>query len=197
MSFAFTIEPLHKIMVLASAINMGWASCQDAYTICRTHQFSGINMNNKELSTILEANQALVRAHLTAENQHLLDETLATLHPDCVFEDLPLGLAYHGKAGAAEYYKTWWNAFSIEVKGIARHWTTEGNMIAETRYFGKHTGNFHGLAPTGRDIELRLAVVISFRDGLMLGERFYYDLSSLLTQLGVSSLPEVSLVADA
>ena len=108
-----------------------------------------------------------------------------------------MGLTYYGKAGAAEYYKTWWNAFSIEVKGIARHWTTEGNMIAETRYFGTHKGNFHGLAPTGRNIELRLAVVISFRDGLILGERFYYDLSSLLSQLGVSRLPRISHVAEA
>jgi predicted ester cyclase len=65
-------------------------------------------------------------------------------------------------------------------------------MIAEARYLGTHIGPFHGLAPTGRDIDLRLAVIITFRDGLMLGERFYYDLSSLLFQLGVTSLPAIS-----
>lgn len=97
-------------------------------------------MDGKEVSSTLEVNQALVREHLAAENQHLLSETLATLHPNCVFEDLPLGLNYRGKTDAAEYYKTWWSAFSIEVKSIARHWTTEGNMIAETRYFGMHKG---------------------------------------------------------
>jgi steroid delta-isomerase-like uncharacterized protein len=146
-------------------------------------------MNLEELPSILDCNQTLVRTHLTAENLHQMDETLATLHEDCVFEDIPMGLTYRGKAGAQEYYRIWWDAFAIEVKGIARHWSTEGNMVAETRYFGTHTGDFYGLAPTGRSIELRLAVVIHFQDGLMLGERFYYDLSSLYAQLGVSSLP--------
>lgn len=153
-------------------------------------------MQSDNLPSILEANESLVDRHLTAENEHQMSETLATLHPECVFEDLPLGLSYQGRSGAAEYYKTWWNAFSIEVKGIARHWTTEGNMIAETQYFGTHSGSFHGLAATGRNIELRLAVIIRFKDGLMLGERFYYDLSSLLSQLGGVSLPCVSSIAD-
>ncbi len=149
-------------------------------------------MQFQSLPSILETNLNHVNKHLAAENRHLLDETLATLHHECIFEDLPLGLSYQGRTGAAEYYQLWWNAFSIEVKGIARHWTTEGNMIAEARYLGTHIGPFHGLAPTGRDIDLRLAVIITFRDGLMLGERFYYDLSSLLFQLGVTSLPAIS-----
>jgi steroid delta-isomerase-like uncharacterized protein len=154
-------------------------------------------MLNTELETLLQRNQKIVSTHLGFENKHLLSETIATLHPDCVFEDLPLGLTYKGHTGAAEYYKTWWQAFSIEVKGIARHWTTEGNMVAETTYLGVHDGSFHGLPATGRTIELRLAVVIGFRDGLMLGERFYYDLSSLLSQLGTNRLPNVNALAAA
>lgn len=152
-------------------------------------------MQLESLPSILDTNESLVNRHLTAENKHHIGETLATLHPECVFEDLPLGLSYIGRSGAAEYYKTWWNAFSIEVNGIARHWTTDGNMIAEARYFGTHSGSFHGLAATGRNIELRLAVIIRFKEGLMLGERFYYDLSSLLSQLGVMSLPRLSSIA--
>jgi predicted ester cyclase len=62
-------------------------------------------------------------------------------------------------------------------------------MIAETSYQGLHTGVFYGLEPTGRKIHIRLAVVISFKDGLMLGERFYYDSSALLAQLGATALP--------
>lgn len=106
-----------------------------------------------------------------------------------MFEDIALGLRYEGRSGAARYYATWWDVFSIEVQGIERHWTTAGNMIAETRYVGIHIGEFYGLQPTGRPIDLRLAVIIRFKDGLMLGERFYYDLSALLKQLGASQLP--------
>jgi steroid delta-isomerase-like uncharacterized protein len=146
---------------------------------------------NNALETLLAQHRELVARHLAAENAHQLEETLATLHPNCLFEDMALGLEYRGREGAGEYYRTWWNAFSIEVRGIARHWTTEGNMIAETRYVGTHTGEFFGVPATGRNLDLQLAVVIRFRDGFMLGERFYYDLASLRSQLGVERLPTV------
>jgi ketosteroid isomerase-like protein len=47
-------------------------------------------------------------------------------------------------------------------------------------------GDFQGIPATGRPVDLRLADFITFRDGLMAGERFYYDLRSLFAQLGVS-----------
>ena len=38
-------------------------------------------------------------------------------------------------------------------------------------------------------------VVLSFRDGLMLGERFHYDLASLLRQIGADPIPALSGLA--
>jgi hypothetical protein len=38
-----------------------------------------------------KTHEAVVNRHLAAENAHRMQETLAELHPDCVFEDLPLG----------------------------------------------------------------------------------------------------------
>jgi hypothetical protein len=32
-------------------------------------------------------------------------------------------------------------------------------------------------------------VILSFRDGLMLGERFHYDLASLVRQIGPDPIP--------
>lgn len=133
----------------------------------------------------------VVEAHLKAENEHRMKETLDTLHPECDFEDVAMGRIYHGRAGAEEYYRRWWTAFDLKVKGKKRHFTEEGRIIAETSYFGTHVGDFFGVAPTGRPIEMRLAVIIGFRDGLMDGERFYYDLASLLRQLGVTSLSQL------
>ena len=89
--------------------------------------------------------QALVNTHLTAENEHRLEATLATLHEECVFEDRALGQIFHGREGAAEYYTTWWNAFNLVVKGEKRHWTSEPVMIAETHYQGTHVGDFLGI----------------------------------------------------
>ena len=133
--------------------------------------------------------ELLVATHLAAENEHRLEDTLATLHEECVFEDRALGQVFHGRQGAGEYYTTWWNAFDLVVRGERRHWTAEPGMIAETHYQGTHIGEFLGIPPTGRPIDFPLAVVISFRDGLMSGERFYYDLATLLRQLGLTEIP--------
>jgi steroid delta-isomerase-like uncharacterized protein len=134
---------------------------------------------------------ALVAKHLAAENEHRMAETLETLHPDCVFEDVAMGKIYRGRAGAEEYYRRWWTAFDFKVQGKKRHFTEEGVLIAETSYLGKHVGDFFGLPPTQQPIELRLCVIIGFRDGLMDGERFYYDLAGLLRQLGVTTVPQL------
>ena len=139
-----------------------------------------------------KALEAVVNRHLAAENEHRMEETLAALHPDCLFEDLPLEKTYHGRAGAEQYYRLWWDAFDLKVHGERRHWSEDGAfMIAETQYHGIHQGEFLGHAPTGRIIKFPLAVVIPFRDGLMAGERFYYDLSTLLRQIGAA--PELRI----
>jgi hypothetical protein len=103
--------------------------------------------------------EAVVNRHLAAENAHQMEETLAALHPDCLFEDLPLGKTYRGRPGAERYYRFWWGAFDLEVKGEHRHWSEDGAfMIAQTWYEGVHRGQFLDYAPTDRPIRFPLAV---------------------------------------
>ena len=131
--------------------------------------------------------QLLLARHVEAENAHDMPATLATLHPDCVFEDTALQLRFEGRDGARRYYQTWWDAFALKFKRGeqgARHMTVTGSCIAEGMFYGRHVGSFYGLAPSHADIEFRFAVVVAFRDGLMSGERFYYDSATLLTQIG-------------
>lgn len=132
----------------------------------------------------------LLGRHLAAENAQKMEETLATLVEDCVFDDRALGVVYHGREGAREYYQTWWDAFDIVVHSDHRHFTADGAVISEARYTGVHKGTFLGVPPTNRPIDLRLCVVITFKDGLMAGERFYWNVASLLTQLGITEIPD-------
>lgn len=132
----------------------------------------------------------LLQRHVEAENAHDMERTLQTLHPDCVFEDVAFGTIYRGHEGAAAYYRTWWDAFGLQFRrgeeGV-QHFTSGGSVIAEGRFFGRHVGAFHGIAPTGREVDFRFAVVVSFRDGLMAGERFYFDRATLWQQLGLGA----------
>ncbi|TAL79088.1 MAG: hypothetical protein EPN76_04790 [Burkholderiaceae bacterium] len=137
-----------------------------------------------------KANLQLLGRHLAAENVQDMEGTMATLAEDCVFIDQALGIKYDGKEGARRYYSMWWNAFGIITQSDHRHFTSEGLVISEGRYQGVHRGEFLGIAPTNRKMELKLATIITFSNGLMAGERFYWNLASLLTQLGVDRIPK-------
>jgi steroid delta-isomerase-like uncharacterized protein len=131
----------------------------------------------------------LLRRHMTAENAHDLHGTLATLTEDCLFEDRALDRTFPGHAGAAAYYRMWWDGFDVEVSGEILYWTTDGLAIAETRFRGRHIGPFLGVAPTGRRIDVPMLIIVGFRKGLMNGERFYWNVATLLRQLGVDRVP--------
>ncbi len=139
--------------------------------------------------------QPLLHRHLAAENAHDLAGTLATLHPDCLFEDTATGQVFHGHEGAAAHYLQWWNAFGLVCSRGSEDrafWCEDGSCIAQAEFSGRHVGDFLGLAPTSREVRFRFAVFIDFRDGLMLSERFYYDLAGLMRQLGTADLPALA-----
>jgi steroid delta-isomerase-like uncharacterized protein len=133
---------------------------------------------------------ALLGRHVDAENRHDMDATLATLHRECVFEDLALQENYRGHEGAATYYSLWWDAFQLQFYRGAHshiHWTTEDRCVAEGVFSGVHVGPFMGVEPTRAPVTYRFIVVVDFRDGLMAGERFYYGLEGIRRQIMAES----------
>ncbi len=132
------------------------------------------------------ANREIVLRHVKAETEHRMDETLATLTPDCVFDDRAFGRVWRGREGARDYYRMWWDAFGIAPHTSARHAPQEDLLIVETRFKGRHVGPFLGVAPTGREVDVPMTIFVSFKDGLLSGEKFYWNLGTLLGQIGVA-----------
>jgi steroid delta-isomerase-like uncharacterized protein len=133
--------------------------------------------------------QAIARRHLEMENAYRLQDTLDTLTPDCLFEDMALGERVRGHAAAAAYYRRWWTGFPDLTWVPQRRAFTEEGVVSELIVKGTHRGVYLGVPPTGLTIELPVAIFVSFADGRMASERLYYDLATLLRQLGVESLP--------
>lgn len=143
-------------------------------------------------------NRLMLHRHLAAENAHDMPGTLATLHPDCVFRDMATGQVFPGLAGAERHYRQWWDAFGNVVERSpsgGAWWIDDNTYVAEPQYVGRHTGQFLGLVPTGRAFVLPFTVFVTFRDGRFAEERFYYDLGTLLRQLGTESLPPAAFAA--
>jgi ketosteroid isomerase-like protein len=144
-------------------------------------------MNQSRVKLSEQQKLDLIARHVAAESAHDLAGTLATLHPDCVFEDTAMGRVWRGHAGAEAHYREWWNGLDAEVASENRSgWLPDGSFIAETGFRCRHVGTFLDIPATGRSFRLSFVVVVSFRDGLMLGERFYYSLDGLLMKLGAA-----------
>ena len=62
-----------------------------------------------------------------------------------------------------------------------------------TSVVGTHRGSYRGVRATGNALDLPVAIFIGLRDGLMSGERFYYDRATLLAQIGISFHPSMVL----
>ena len=124
--------------------------------------------------------------HLQAEIAFDLQRTLSTLTEDCLFEDVARGIVYRGKSSVGDYYKEWWTTFEIEPVDIRSHVVSEEFLVVETRFRGFHRKSWEGIAATGKAIDLPVTIFITLRDGLMAGERFYYDRATLLDQIARS-----------
>lgn len=105
---------------------------------------------------LTEADFDLLARHTDAENGHRLDDTLATLTPDCTFEDVALGLTLTGHAGAAEYYRMWWDGLdvTVDVEAVLSV-ADQPIVVAETTWRGRHIGPFLGVDPTNRPVRPR------------------------------------------
>ena len=55
---------------------------------------------------------------------------------------------------------------------------------------GTHTGEFMGIAPTGKNVCVRFAFFDRFIDGIVVSEELMFDFFSLYIQLGVLSPPK-------
>lgn len=123
--------------------------------------------------------------HLAAENRGDVDAAIATFGEDCFLEIVALGLKFDGKQGVALQYATLFYTFPDAVLQIDGRAFGDDVLVEWGTFSGTMKGEFMGVRPTGRRVELPFSAVVSFKDGLMRSERAYYDIASLCDQLGI------------
>jgi steroid delta-isomerase-like uncharacterized protein len=85
------------------------------------------------------------------------------------------------------------NAFPDGVLELKRVYTQGDTAIAEMVARGAQRGEFMGIEPTGRRIEVHICNVVEIRDGKVFREREYMDMLAVLKQLGVEPVPRRSV----
>ena len=137
------------------------------------------------MSDVTARNEETVRRQNRAFSQKRLDELLACFADDAVqhepFVDEPIA----GKDALREYYLGSFDYFPDETVTIDRLISTGSIVVGQWVCRGTQTGEFMGLAPTGRRFDVPECAVYEFgEDGLIKELWVYVDSGTIAKQLG-------------
>jgi steroid delta-isomerase-like uncharacterized protein len=132
-------------------------------------------------SDLQPARETVIRAHLDAENVGDVAATLASFARPC-YEVMPLGTFADSNAveGFLTSFFTGFPDLHQEIV-VAHH--AASAVIVEMRNTGTHQGEFAGLAPTGRRIDVPSCNLFLFEGADLIRERIYFDMGTLMAQL--------------
>jgi hypothetical protein len=128
-------------------------------------------------------NEVLAR-HLAAETVHDPEAAAATYHDECWYENEALGLRFEGRDLVAFQYATSWATISDMAARYDWELDLGDTIIQCGRITGVVNGDVVGVPARGGPLDFEFTAVISFRDGLMEGERIWYDLDVFCEQAG-------------
>jgi steroid delta-isomerase-like uncharacterized protein len=130
--------------------------------------------------------EALVREHMESENVHDFATTMATFdHPR--YEIVATGDVYDGAEAVDAYFRETRAAFPDQRNELIALHHADDAVIAEFDLKGTHRGPLRGLPPTGREFTCRCAAFFLFDEDRLVCERVYFDIATILRQLGGES----------
>jgi len=139
--------------------------------------------------------QAMVdvfKRHVDAELAGDLATTMATMAPVPHLNHVPTMAGGVGYDGVRNFYRDHLvgKFFPPDVKMTDVSRTVGENQIVEEVVISfTHTTAIDwllpGVAPTGRPVEMAVAVIVGFKDGKISHEHIYWDQASVLVQIGL------------
>jgi steroid delta-isomerase-like uncharacterized protein len=121
-------------------------------------------------------------------NAHDVDGFAAVLADDVVFE-APGGTRGQGKEACAEFFGSWFAAFSDARVDVHDVHFVDDVAVEEGTFTGTHDGVLHtptgDVPPTGRAVRVGYIQVLRFRDGKHVSFHLMFDRLAMLEQLGL------------
>ena len=132
-----------------------------------------------------------IRRHLAALTSSSWTDFRATLAADAIYEEVPNRLRVVGAEQYVACIQHWKAAFPDLKATVTRGYTIGERVIVEIEWEGTHSGSFEGvfgkLAPTHRRGRVNGVIVFTLKSGKIAETKHYFDLLTVLTQLGVSA----------
>lgn len=133
-------------------------------------------------TTLQQAREAVVQRHIDAEGVHDIEATVATFYSPR-YEVAPLGIS-EGADAVRSLLNTMVTGFpDWHIKaGPLRH--GDDLVFVEVQMTGTHNGPWAGWEPTGRKMDVKVACIFEFEEDRLVCEKVYFDMATVMRQLG-------------
>ena len=137
-----------------------------------------------------ERNEATVHAIVEAFNRNDLEGVLAQFAPDAALHEPYVDEPIAGTEALREFHRVLFEAFPDETLTVEQLLSTDDWVIARTVASGTQTGDFLGIAPTGRRFSVPECLVYQMGgDGRVVNQWTYVDSGMIAKQLGYGFAP--------
>lgn len=135
---------------------------------------------------------ALFEKHVGAEFEGDLDTTMATMSDDPHLNHVPTMAGGVGQSGVRAFYRDHLvgRFFPPDVKMVSVSRTVGEDQVVDEIFISfTHTTVVDwllpGVAPTGKSVEMAVAVIVGFKDDRISHEHIYWDQAGVLVQVGL------------
>jgi predicted ester cyclase len=122
-----------------------------------------------------------------AKSRRDVPAALRLLHPEMLLESPAFGTRVRGPAENTRALTRFFASFPDYNITLRGHASNGGTLICWGTARMTMTGDRFGAAPNGRRAELPVFIQFTFKDDLIASERFFFDLSELCAQSGIST----------
>jgi steroid delta-isomerase-like uncharacterized protein len=130
------------------------------------------------------------KATIVAYNEKDWDAVRETVVPGFVYEEFATQRRLQGIEDVLAVWRGWATAFPDSKATFHIEYVSGNTVVVELTWRGTHTGPLQTprgvIAPTGKTINVRACQVIELAGDKTKAVRQYFDLGTLLQQLGVS-----------
>ena len=129
----------------------------------------------------------LALALAVAKSRQDVVAALEVLHPDMLLETPAFGTSARGLAENEKVLTRFFASFPDYNVVLQGHAANDDTLVCWGRMQMTMTGDRFGVIPNGKRAELPVFIQFAFKDDRIVRERFFFDLSELCAQSGVST----------
>jgi steroid delta-isomerase-like uncharacterized protein len=143
-------------------------------------------------STMIPQQQLIdaAKAPMLAYNDKNWNAARASLSPDFVYDEVATNRKVQGVDQVIPLWQGWATAFPDSKATFHRELTSGNTAVFEVSWRGTHQGPLQTpngpIAATGKRIDVRACMVIEVADDKAKVQRHYFDMATILQQIGVA-----------